>query len=202
MIDLAPTLVASGVSTNAVAEHLKVHKSTASRRLKLALDSAYIENLQPKPGVPDRWVKGEEMPSEKDVLPTVAQLLRERLRSDSRADLRSCAVAPIPGGRKQNERNLTAADRTPPTPHLANDAAAADEPLQTVVHERIKGVIIRRLTKVHTATRAELKQSLESKHRPSFDEVFDALVADDDLVVADEGAKTTRWCLASPEEKD
>ena len=89
------------------------------------------------------------------------------------------------------------------TSHLANDAAAAeDPPLQTVVHERIKGVIIRRLTKVHTATRAELKQSLESKHRPSFDEVFDALVADDNLVVADEGAKTTRWCLASPEQKD
>ena len=106
------------------------------------------------------------------------------------------------GEESKNERNLTAADRTPPTPHLANDASAAEEPLQTVVHERIKGVIIRRLTKVHTATRAELKQSLESKHRPSFDEVFDALVADDDLVVADEGAKTTRWCLASPEQKD
>ena len=83
VIDLAPTLVASGVSTNAVAGRLKVHKSTASRRLKLALDSAYVENLQPKLGVPDRWAKGEEMPSEEDVLPTVAQLLRERLRSDS-----------------------------------------------------------------------------------------------------------------------
>ena len=143
------------------------------------------------------------MPSEKDVLPTVAQLLRERLRSDSRADLRCCAVAPIPGGRKQNERNLTAADRTPPTPTPGKRCRRSGRPpLQTVVHERIKGVIIRRLTKVHTATRAELKQALESKHRPSFDEVFDALVADDHLVVADEGAKTTRWRLANPEEKD
>ena len=96
-----------------------------------------------------------------------------------RADLRGCTVGPIPGGRKQNERNPTAAGRTPPAPHLATDAATAeDPPQQTVVHERIKGVITRRLTKVHTATRAELKQAVESKHRPSFDEVFDALVAE------------------------
>ena len=74
-------------------------------------------------------------------------------------------------------------------------------PQQTVVHERIKGVITRRLKKVHTATRAELKQAVESKHRPSFDEVFDALVADDYLVVADEGTRTTRWRLANPEER-
>ena len=39
---------------------------------------------------------------------------------------------------------------------------------------------------------------MESKHRPSFDEVFDALVDDDYLVVADDGTKTTRWRLADP----
>ena len=49
VIDLAPTLVASGVSTNAVAEHLKVHKSTASRRLSSHSTAPTSRTCSPNP---------------------------------------------------------------------------------------------------------------------------------------------------------
>ena len=96
------------------------------------------------------------------------------------------------------------ADATDESPDLLDDRSAqipplaADPPQETVVHERIKGVITRRLEKVRSATRAELKQALESKDRPAFDMVFDALVVQRCLVV-DENAtgKATRWRLAS-----
>jgi hypothetical protein len=175
--DLGLEMLTTGVSTTAVAKRLGVHKATASRRLKLALDGGYIENLQPKPGVSDRWVKGEELPSERDVLPTVAQLLRQVLRSDSSSDQDCCAVAPIPGVRKQN------GEETPQR--------------RLTVHERIKGVITRKLQKVGQATRSELRVAVESKDRQEFGAVFDAMT--DGYLVADENVigKAIRWRLAN-----
>lgn len=67
-----------------------------------------------------------------------------------------------------------------------------------VVHERVKGVIARRLQKVGQATRAELKQALKSKDRHEMDAVFDALVGLGHLVAAEKNLNTTRWRLVNP----
>jgi len=74
VIALAPRFTERGVSTTAVAEHLRIDKSNASRRLKVAVGGGYIENLQPTRGVADRWVKGEDLPDEVTLLPDPAQL--------------------------------------------------------------------------------------------------------------------------------
>lgn len=74
VIALAPKFTERGVSTTAVAEHLKIDKSNASRRLKVAAGGGYIENLQPARGISDRWVKGEDLPDEVTLLPDPAQL--------------------------------------------------------------------------------------------------------------------------------
>jgi hypothetical protein len=59
-----------------VAEHLKVDKSNAGRRLKTAARGGYIENQETRPGVKAQWVVGEPLPDHSEVLPTVAEVLR------------------------------------------------------------------------------------------------------------------------------
>jgi hypothetical protein len=80
-----------GVTVRAIAEHLKLDKSNASRRLRVAADDGYVRNLEDKRGKPGRWVLGDPLPETLDLLPDPAQLATV----DDIPDLRGCAVAQV-----------------------------------------------------------------------------------------------------------
>jgi hypothetical protein len=63
-----------GVMARAVAERLRIDKSNASRRLKMAAERGYIQNLEDRRGKPARWVLGDPMPEDKDLLPDPSAL--------------------------------------------------------------------------------------------------------------------------------
>jgi hypothetical protein len=58
----------------AVAKLLKLDKSSASRRITVAVDRGYLKNLQDKKGRPVRIVLGEPLPAAEDILPTHGEL--------------------------------------------------------------------------------------------------------------------------------
>ena len=60
---------ASEVTATAVADELRLDKSTASRRVKAALADGYLKNLETTKGKPLRLVIGEALPEETEVLP-------------------------------------------------------------------------------------------------------------------------------------
>lgn len=96
-VDVVETLGADqGVMALAVAERLRLDKSTTSRRLHMAADGGYIRNLEDKRGKPGRWVKGDPMPEEADLLPQPRNLET----AVSRAVAGGCAVAAINEGVK------------------------------------------------------------------------------------------------------
>jgi hypothetical protein len=70
-----------GVSETVLAGVLGLDKSVVSRRLKVASEAGYVKNLELKAGRPARWVLGNPMPEDQQLLPTVEQL--EVLRSCS-----------------------------------------------------------------------------------------------------------------------
>jgi hypothetical protein len=78
-----------GVMVRAVADTLRLDKSNASRRLRMAADGGYIRNLEDKRGKPGRWVIGDPLPEAADLLPDPAQLAT----ADTTLDLHGCAVA-------------------------------------------------------------------------------------------------------------
>jgi hypothetical protein len=67
----------AGVTNHQVAELLKVDKSNASRRLRVAADAGYLRNLEEKRGVPARWKitdLDDPLPEALDLLPEPKQL--------------------------------------------------------------------------------------------------------------------------------
>ena len=59
-----------GLSLKPIAQALGVDKSTASRRVKIAIALGYIKNEEFKPGVEMRVVLDQPMPDDEDVLPS------------------------------------------------------------------------------------------------------------------------------------
>jgi hypothetical protein len=88
---VAALATADGVMARAVADRLKLDKSNASRRLRVAADCGYVRNLEDKRGKPGRWVVGDPMPEAADLLPQPCNL-------EPPADQGSCAVARDTGG--------------------------------------------------------------------------------------------------------
>ena len=58
-----------GVTAARIAEKLSLDKSTTCRRLRVAADGGWIVNLEDERGAPGRWVIGDPMPEETDILP-------------------------------------------------------------------------------------------------------------------------------------
>ncbi|MBA2312325.1 MAG: hypothetical protein H0V97_05945 [Actinobacteria bacterium] len=58
-----------GVTATALAEKLGLDKSAARRRLLMAKRDGYITNREERRGHPGRWVIGEPLPEEKELLP-------------------------------------------------------------------------------------------------------------------------------------
>jgi hypothetical protein len=65
---------AEGVMARTVAEALKIDKSNASRRLRMAAEAGYLHNLEDRRGKPARWVIGDPMPEDVELLPDPAEL--------------------------------------------------------------------------------------------------------------------------------
>lgn len=62
------------VTVSTIAKALKVDKSSASRRVKVAVDLEYLRNLETRRGRPARIGTGDPMPEDGKVLPTVEEL--------------------------------------------------------------------------------------------------------------------------------
>lgn len=58
-----------GVTVRAVAQHLKLDRSAAQRRLQGAREKGYLVNLEDKRGRPGRYAIGEPLPEEVELLP-------------------------------------------------------------------------------------------------------------------------------------
>ncbi len=63
-----------GVSLPAVAAELGLDKSSASRRVKVAVDSGYLRNMETRKGCPARLISGDPLPWETQILPDVGDL--------------------------------------------------------------------------------------------------------------------------------
>ena len=63
-----------GVTNNQLAAELQLDKSSASRRARAAAKRGFLRNLETKRGKPSRYVTGDPLPEENNILPTVAQL--------------------------------------------------------------------------------------------------------------------------------
>ena len=59
----------AGVSVSEVAKELKLDKSAASRRVKVALDRGFLKNLETVKGRPYKLVVGDDLPKSIDILP-------------------------------------------------------------------------------------------------------------------------------------
>jgi hypothetical protein len=62
------------VSLTQLAAHLKLDKSAASRRAAVARHLGYLKNLEPQKGLPAKYVLGDPLPEEIDVLPNAEAL--------------------------------------------------------------------------------------------------------------------------------
>lgn len=56
-------------SNKQMAERLGMHPSTASRRLETAERKQYVRNLETKRGVEAKWVPGDALPGDLELLP-------------------------------------------------------------------------------------------------------------------------------------
>lgn len=61
-------------TNRAVAEDLEIDKAAASRRVRAAISRGYLKNLEDRKGHPARLVIGEEMPEDREILPSPEDL--------------------------------------------------------------------------------------------------------------------------------
>jgi hypothetical protein len=72
-----------------IAEELKLDKSTTSRRVRTAIDKGFVKNLEDQRGKPGRYVSGDPLPEDIEILPSPEVLHR-------------CTVAGVHEGVKKN----------------------------------------------------------------------------------------------------
>ena len=115
-----------GVMARAVAVHLKLDKSNASRRLRVAADGGYVRNLEDKRGKPGRWVVGDPMPDAEAVLPEPSQL-RNTVADETAGQPHGCAVAPDIEG-VEDEDMSDAVEQEIPEPPVAAATGTTPQP--------------------------------------------------------------------------
>jgi hypothetical protein len=64
------------VSLGPIAKELKLDKSAASRRVRIAINKGFVKNLEDRRGKPGRYVMGDPMPEDVGVLPTAEEVLQ------------------------------------------------------------------------------------------------------------------------------
>jgi len=93
---VAELTVAGGETTVVqVAARLGIDKSSASRRVRAALEHGYLKNLEDRRGRPSRLALGDPLPAEVTILPTVEEL--ERLHGCSGDEGGAGPGGPAPG---------------------------------------------------------------------------------------------------------
>jgi len=80
------TLAGGETTVVQVAARLAIDKSSASRRVRAALDRGYLKNLEERRGRPFRLALGDPLPAEVTILPTVEDLERLHGCSGDRGD--------------------------------------------------------------------------------------------------------------------
>jgi hypothetical protein len=63
-----------GASRGEIAKELKLDPSAAGRRLQAARAKGYLRNLEERKGHPARWILGDPLPEDKEILPTLETL--------------------------------------------------------------------------------------------------------------------------------
>ena len=102
-VDVTPKAVRElerdkGVTAKAVGDKLRIHKASASRRCRKAEELGYLVNLEDKKGKRGRYVLGDSMPEDAEILP-----LPEALDG--------CAVAVVPEGLTDTLNSSQAIDK-------------------------------------------------------------------------------------------
>jgi hypothetical protein len=115
-----------GVMARAVAMHLGLDKSNASRRLRVAADGGYVRNLEDKRGKPGRWVVGDPMPETEAVLPEPSQL-RNTVADETAGQTGGCAVAAESEGIEE-QMPEDAGEEEKPSPPVADATGATAQP--------------------------------------------------------------------------
>jgi hypothetical protein len=67
-----------GIGLSAIAKALGIDKSSASRRVRVAVEDGYLANLEERKGRPARVTLGDPLPEERAVLPHPDALAGER----------------------------------------------------------------------------------------------------------------------------
>lgn len=88
------------VMVTEVAEHLELHKSSASRRIHVAIQRGYLVNEEWRPNRPAKLKPGIPLPKDIDILPSVESVVN------------GCAVASIFGGTHHNGDESTTQDHS------------------------------------------------------------------------------------------
>jgi hypothetical protein len=70
-------------SLRAIAEELKLDKSTTSRRVRNAIDKGFVKNLEDRRGKPGRYVPGDPLPDDIEILPAPEVLHRCSVAGES-----------------------------------------------------------------------------------------------------------------------
>ncbi len=79
----ALTTAADSTTTAKVAAHLALDRSTATRRIAVAIERGYVKNLEPGRGKAALLVLGDALPADAEVLPSAEQLREARVCSDA-----------------------------------------------------------------------------------------------------------------------
>jgi hypothetical protein len=150
---LAPQYV-EGVMARAVAVHLKLDKSNASRRLRVAADGGYVRNLEDKRGKPGRWVVGDPMPEAKVVLPEPSQL-RNTVADETAGQASGCAVAPDSEGIEEQMPEDASEEEEPSPPVAGTSAATAQPDVCTICDNPLGEIYVRLGRTTHPGCRAK-----------------------------------------------
>jgi hypothetical protein len=141
-----------GVMARAVAVHLKLDKSNASRRLRIAGDGGYVRNLEDKRGKPGRWVVGDPMPDAEAVLPEPSQLCNT-VADETAGQPSGCAVADENEGIETNDMVDPNEDEMP-SPPVADATGATPQPLCAICSRPLGEAYVRLGRTTHPGCRA------------------------------------------------
>lgn len=88
-------LAGSGQTTvSKVADHLRIDKSAALRRVRAAIDRGYLKNLEERRGRPAQLTTGDAVPADRPILPPAAEIERSGCTVDRVGE----AIEPPPLG--------------------------------------------------------------------------------------------------------
>ncbi len=134
---IAP-LTGDETTNSAIASHLRLDKSAASRRVSAAIDCGFRRNLEDWRGRPARIVLGDKLPAEVDILPSI-EVLRGcavaggGVTTPLPPTCRSCLSAPCCDHRMKARRSVPRAPRS---------GARRDGPARGVARRRGGAVVM------------------------------------------------------------